>query len=304
MIHYLRVRNATRMSSTETSREHKQRIDAVIDYITKNINGDVSLGALATIANYSPFYLQKLFRQTTGITPKQYIIKVRMESAALLLMIHPNKSIMEIAIDAGFSSPAVFSRAIKNYFSVAPEELRSRNPHEVMSTFGHRRRIAQHLSSDSSPVIEELNIRIRKVSSVSGIYMNSVFEVSQIQHTFKKINRLALAHDVHVKPESFYGIISPHQGSTYKALIALPDSSQLPAKFNLTEIPAGKYASYRITGNMEKTIQAAHLLFHKWLPENGYKIAGITGFEIFTGDPSLTAYEQLEREVFVPIEPL
>jgi YesN/AraC family two-component response regulator len=54
------------MQDKETVKEHQRRIDSVIDYILKHINEPVSLKTLAEVAHYSPFYLQKLFKQFTA----------------------------------------------------------------------------------------------------------------------------------------------------------------------------------------------------------------------------------------------
>src|SRR3972149_1241739 len=115
--------NIVKMSKNKqvTEKEYKSRIDAVIDYILKNLNNDISLQALSNVANYSPYHLQKIFKQVIGKTPKQYIIKLKIETSLHLIIIHPHKSIIEIATECGFSSPSVFSRAFKNYFGVSPE---------------------------------------------------------------------------------------------------------------------------------------------------------------------------------------
>jgi len=40
-----------------------------------------------------------------------------------------------------------------------------------------------------------------------------------------------------------------------------------------------------------------------WLKENGYKIANIFYFEIFTENPTSKNYEHLEKEIYNPITP-
>ena len=102
------------MSSTQT--EQQQRIARVIDHVLKNCHEDLSIDTLAKVAHYSPFHLQKLFKQLVGETPKQYSLKLRLERAFLLLLIHPHKTIEEVGLSCGFSSPSVFSRAMKQYF--------------------------------------------------------------------------------------------------------------------------------------------------------------------------------------------
>lgn len=108
-----------------TQKEYKKRMDQVLDYILKNLNKENSLHELAQIANYSPFHFQKLFKQQMGESPKQYVLKLRIETALHLLIMHETKTISEVSADCGFSSPAVFSRAIKNFYGISPDKFRS-----------------------------------------------------------------------------------------------------------------------------------------------------------------------------------
>jgi AraC-like DNA-binding protein len=57
------------MRSATTQTEHHQRIAAVIDYIFKHSNEDLSIDTLAAEAHYSSDHLQKLFKQAVGETP-------------------------------------------------------------------------------------------------------------------------------------------------------------------------------------------------------------------------------------------
>src|SRR5579872_1851392 len=103
------------MSGTAADPERKRRIGHALDYIFNHLDSPIPLQTLAGVAHYSPFHLQKVFKQLIGDSPKQYIIKLRLETAFHVLIIHPHKPIQEISIDSGFSSPAVFSRAMKSY---------------------------------------------------------------------------------------------------------------------------------------------------------------------------------------------
>lgn len=294
------------MHDIETSKEHKKRIDAVIDYISKNINNDISLQALAQVANYSPFHLQKLFKQLTGESPKQYILKIRLETALLLMVIHPYKPLKEIALDAGFSSPSVFSRAVKNYFGISPEEIRGCSPKERMQVFKSKKPKATHqIGIDAKNAIIKLDIQIKKTETIRGFYlMAPCDDIAKIQESFKELLQIAITNDLLPDYKKIYGILSPHQGNIYKTFVAVNKHQQLPKKFNVTEIKAGKYVTFKIRGDIKESIAAGHFLYHNWLPENGYKIADIVRFEVFSENPATTPYHKLNREVYVPVEPM
>ena len=100
-----------------------------------------------------------------------------------------------------------------------------------------------------------------------------------------------------------YGILGPHQRNTYKAFLPVNTKAPVTDKFPFVEIKGGQFATFKVRGNLRQTNKAAHYFYHRWLPESGFKIAGVTGFETFSENPATTPYYQLEREIHIPIEP-
>jgi AraC family transcriptional regulator len=289
----------------EIDREHQKRIAIVVDYILQNINRDISLKTLAEVAHYSPFHFQKLFKKVLGETPKQYIIKVRLETTLLFLVIHPFKSLKEIAMDGGFSSPAVFSRAVKNYFGISAEEIRAKSPEERMRLFTNKKSGSiSHIPTGPENVPNKPDIQIKKLAAVTGFYLTAPCDDPvKIQQSFRELVQVAMANDLLIDYSKIYGILNPHQGNMYKTVLAIDRDQQLPKKFNITQIPAGRYATFKICGGIKETINAGHYLYHEWLPANGYKIAGIHRLELFSGNPAITPYLELIREIYLPVEP-
>ncbi|KIL38966.1 hypothetical protein SD70_23275 [Gordoniibacillus kamchatkensis] len=72
----------------------------------------------------SHFY--HLFKQETGMTPKQYLLKVRMRKAAALLK-ENNQSITSVAEQLGYDSIHYFSRQFTDYYGISPSRFRSRS---------------------------------------------------------------------------------------------------------------------------------------------------------------------------------
>ena len=74
-------------------------------------------------------------------------------------------------------------------------------------------------------------------------------------------------------------------------------------ELNKAEIKGGKYAAFKIKNSLQSAIQVLNFFYDLWLPENGYKIADIYGFEVFSESPDSKSYQEIEREIYVPIEP-
>src|ERR1700761_2735813 len=102
---------------------YRSRINKAIDYVNDNLNKAISLEELAAVAYFSPFHFHRIFVAVTGETVNNFTNRIRNEKAARLLRFS-KKSIAEIAIECGFSSPATLSRLFKQYFQVSPSAYR------------------------------------------------------------------------------------------------------------------------------------------------------------------------------------
>lgn len=292
----------TANAMSQTQNEHQQRIARVIDHVFKHSNEDLSIDTLAKVAHYSPFHFQKVFKQLVGETPKQYSLKLRLETAFLFLVIYPRKPIGEVALESGFSSPAIFSRAIKGYFGHSPDQLRQM-PHRQRMTILHDRQ-SHHSMPSSSPAHTEPfvapDIQIVRKKQVSGIYQLTSFnDPAAIRRAFRALNRFARTNGI--ESPCLYGILSPLRRSSYRAFLPFTSNGKQP--FPTCEIPSGTFASFSVTGDLQKTKKALHYFAHRWLPVNGYAVAGFEGFETFTEDPAGKGYFQLQRHIYIPIEP-
>ncbi len=76
------------------------------------------------MAAFSPFHFHRLFKVVTGETLSRFIGRLRIEKATSQLLYNPGKSITEIALDCGFSSLTVFSRAFKETLGISASEYR------------------------------------------------------------------------------------------------------------------------------------------------------------------------------------
>jgi len=290
-------------------KEHRQSIEKTINYILKHLDKDLSLETLAEVANYSPFHFQKLFKDAVGDSPKQYVKRMRLEVAAHYLVVHPKKPVSDIAEQTGFSSPAVFARAFKAYFGITAEELRKLPHKERRKAMHNGNAHLKKLIGDRSPLEKPrqpkpMKVEIKILPAISGICLNTTFEdQSHIQEGLTELIRLAKSHDLFNKNSKIMGIIYPHH-NIYRSFISVEQPELLPKKFHKTEIKPGKYASFRFKGNIKNAFDHITWFYHTWMPENGYKLADICGYEWFKGNPSGNAYEETEREIYIPIEPV
>jgi AraC-like DNA-binding protein len=104
---------------------HKARVRAVIEFMNTNLHRRIPLPELAKVVNLSSSYFSRLFKTETGISPGEYLIRLRMEKAGELLAT-TFLSIKQIAAKAGYDNKSNFVRQFRKYFDQPPSEYRKR----------------------------------------------------------------------------------------------------------------------------------------------------------------------------------
>lgn len=100
-----------------------ERINVVIDYIDKNLDKNLDLEHLSTIACFSKYHFHRIFQSYTSESLYSFIKRLRVEKAAALLL-NQNSTITTIALECGFNDGSTFSRAFKNHFNCTPSAWR------------------------------------------------------------------------------------------------------------------------------------------------------------------------------------
>lgn len=106
------------------------RVQTVINFISANLQRKVSLSELANVVNLSPFHFSRFFKTETGISPGQYLIRLRMEKARSLLATS-FLSIKQIMALVSYGNRKDFARHFRRYFDLAPSEYRKQHRHPV-----------------------------------------------------------------------------------------------------------------------------------------------------------------------------
>lgn len=99
-----------------------QKLKQVIDYIQDNLAQEISLDAIANYLGISRYYFCRLFKQSTGLSPHQYVIQQRVEQSKQLLL-QGEMSIADIAQACGFAHQSHLNRHFKRLTGITPRTL-------------------------------------------------------------------------------------------------------------------------------------------------------------------------------------
>lgn len=96
-------------------------------YIRAHFTEPLSLNEVANILAVNPAYLSSIFKSERGESYSKFILRLRMERAALLLRTYSAGKVNDIALEVGYSSTKHFYSVFKDYFGVTPNEYRNQN---------------------------------------------------------------------------------------------------------------------------------------------------------------------------------
>ena len=95
------------------------RLRPVVEYIAENYGEKIYIETLADMIGVSPDYFTKMFKDSIGTTPIDYINGVRVNHALRLLTM-TDTPVNEIAEKTGFSNPNYFHKIFKSYMEISP----------------------------------------------------------------------------------------------------------------------------------------------------------------------------------------
>mgnify|MGYP000923249265 CR=1 FL=1 len=101
-------------------------VKRIVKYLNDNYNKKISLEQIAHNMYLSPVYISKIFKEETGESPINYLIKIRLEKARDLLVKSSDASIKSIANQVGYEDAYHFSKLFKKYYGISPLYYRKR----------------------------------------------------------------------------------------------------------------------------------------------------------------------------------
>ncbi len=107
----------------QKQQEYLERFLSICEYIDAHCTEDITLDEIAKIAGFSKYHFTRLFKQFTNITFYKYLNQRRIE-LALTIMVDPQISITETAMQSGFANSSTFIRVFKAEKGCTPTEFR------------------------------------------------------------------------------------------------------------------------------------------------------------------------------------
>ncbi len=278
------------------------RISRVLEYIEAHLAEPLGLATLASVANFSPWHFHRVFQSMTGETLAEHVRRRRLEVAAGRLLASPLEPVFAVALDVGFGSAAVFSRAFSAHFGATPTAWRrgafglwtSRRQVDFSKIrHGERkpRQAAARTARDDVPSGlsgqaprsggEEMKVtvEIKTLPDVRVAYMRHVgpYGDAGIEQTWQRFATWCSQNGLMDKGRAMYGI------SRYDACIEVDANFQPQGEIGVQVLRGGSFACAQFA-SAPTEIHEAWLTLCKWLPESGFQAADAAPIELYRKD--------------------
>jgi AraC family transcriptional regulator len=257
---------------------------------------DVSLAALAKRARRSPFDLHRAFKRVTGETTKRYTMRVRLDNAAAQLVLG-DRAILDIALDSGFQSHEVFTRAFLRRFRMSPRAYRARGLVGGKHVAARHAQVVReagpciglhHLGPDERKPVMSITVTRKDLEPRIALVIRKKCAPTEVAQTLgeclPRVFAWATQHGVAFAGPPFTrylpsgpGLLSLEAGLT----IAAPSKGE--GEIIATELPGGPAAVAIHEGSYD-TLAATHAAVERWIEANKLESAG-SPWETYLTDP-------------------
>lgn len=275
--------------------EQIEAVQRMQEYIEKHLRENISFADVAKASLFSPWHARRLFLEYTGVTPSEYIRKLRLKQSVLKLR-DENINILDAALDSGFGSVDGYQRAFRKEFGCNPSAyaadpipLRLFTPYGVKFRYMERKDWAMGARNVFIQVIDKPKRKvIIKRGKTATEYMKYCEEVGcDIWRLLVSMKSLCGEPVCLWLPEAY---IKPGTSQYVQGVEVAEDyTGEIPDGFDVIELPKAQYLMFQGEPFQEEDYQQA--IAEIWEAEKNY-------------DPSLIGYQWDDANPRIQLEPI
>jgi AraC family transcriptional regulator len=256
-----------------TLASYQARIQRVLADIDREIDDDLDLDRLASVAAFSKFHFHRQFVASVGVTPHRYVQLARMKRASYRLAFREDASITDIAMDAGYEAPDAFARAFKGRAGQIPSAFRkSPDWDSWLVTLGP----LSHARSKFMTAFSVDDVTICDVPTTPVAVMRHRGDPTHIGETIQRFIAWRKATGLVPQVSATFAVFYDDPRTTPPVdfrldLCAATDRIVEPNDQGVEAglIRGGRCATLRVVGMSDDLEPAALFLYRDWLPGSG-----------------------------------
>lgn len=244
-------------------------------YIESHLGGEVSLEAVAQVADVSRFHLCRAFSVSTNYSIAGYVRARRLSEAAKILA-GGAPDILTVALDAGYGSHEAFTRAFRQHFGVTPEQVRAQACVEQLP-------IQEAIRMDNAVITRLESPRVVKSGALLIFGLSEHYQCSNagIPSQWSRF----LPHFGHIPGQTdkvAYGVIynSDDAGNyDYLCGVEVTEFPSHPAEFTRLRIPPAQYTVFEHRDHISSIAATWKAIWEQGLAASGYQATDGPAFE-------------------------
>ena len=270
------------------------RMQRVLDHIDHHLESDLDLATLSGVAAFSKFHFHRQFTATFGVSVHRYVQLARMRRASHHLAHSDAQSVTDIAMAAGYDAPDAFARAFRQRFGQSPSSFRESPDWEPwLLAFGP-------LNGARSKLMQKTfthdDVTIREVAPTRVAIFEHRGDPDTINIAIQRL--ITWRKAAGLSPQSnptfniWYSERRPADPADYRMDLCVGVSADQPidtsgGMVKIGEIPGGRCAVLRVTGDTHDLEPAASYLYRDWLPASGEEMRDFPIYcqRLFLEDP-------------------
>ncbi|KQY84913.1 GyrI-like domain-containing protein [Brevundimonas sp. Root1423] len=283
------------------------RMQRVLDHIDQHLDSDLDLETVSSVAAFSKFHFHRQFKATFGVSLHRYVQLARMRQASHQLADGEGPSVTDIALSAGYETPDAFARAFRQRFGQSPSGFRKSPDWEPwLQAFGPLNRARSKLMQTTFTPDQ---VTIRDVAPTRVAMFEHRGDPETMDGTIQRF--IAWRRSAGLSPKTnptfniWYTERRPADPADYHMDLCVgvdADQAIEPegGSVRAGEIPGGRCAVLRVTGDTHNLEPAALYLYRDWLPTSGEEMRDFPIYcqRFFLDEPEQGA----AAELFLPLK--
>lgn len=269
-----------------------------------HLGEQLTLDLIAREAGSSSYHFSRLFNAYVGETPFEFLRRLRLITALLMLQEDPAASITEIALSIGYETSAAFNKIFRKTLDMSPTDFRNRGKDlqdEVVRTLS-RPRLVKEITMNLTPKCDTVS---RPLTHYLFVEKRGPF--AEVAPPLWNHLMLLLQEIDQRQVREYLGVSGidkskPGEDSMiYQAGVSCAEElHRLPHGLHYKSIRPGKYARFLLTGPYSLIWMAFDQIF-KTLAKNNVELRPEFCIENYVNDPRVTPEDKLQTELLVPI---
>ena len=279
-----------------------ERMNTTIDYIEEHLLEELHMPMIAKIAGTSETEIQKTFYALTGISIMEYVRRRRLTLAGFELQ-KSEKTVLEIALEHGYSSPDSFTRAFRQMHGTTPSAVKKGGC--LLKSYG---KITFVLTIKG---VNAMNYKILKKEEIHIIGFKKWFSTEN-DGQLKEIPKMwdSVTEELKNKitalsnNDGVVGLCADMYDGGFDYWIGCMSDKECPEDLEEITIPASSWAVFEVIGSMRPLPNAIQeiwkRIYSEWFPNSSYEHAMQPEIEYYSSGDMMA--DDYRSEIWIPVK--